>query len=367
MRGTLLATALTAVLALGGPPLAGAIEAGDKIWIHGYGNWAYGKTDGNAYLNGSDEGNYDRLEFSLSLAAEPAPRTSIHAQIFVEKEEEGSESSVDFAFAEYEFAPALRFRIGAVKQPFGIFTEVFDVGTLYPFTDLAQGIYGPAGFVAESYLGAGLTGRLDVGSGWQLLYDLYGGEMESALTTPWAEVGIEAADEASTDIQDLVGGRLVVTSPGQSVSCGVSAYSGTEDTESFGEESGDHRHTAYGAHVEYFAGPATLKTEYAGQQTEEYTSNAAYAEASWKLSPRWLVAARYDWAKTDLDENAGVDDGLLEHQDLGLAVNYFFSPNFVLKLAWHQVTGNRFTSLDDEDAEQDEKTSLVTFGTSFSF
>ena len=128
-----------------------------------------------------------------------------------------------------------------------------------------------------------------------------------------------------------------------------------------------HRHTAYGAHLEYFLGPAALRAEYAGQTTEEYTSNAAYAEASWRLAKHWLVAARYDWAKTKLDEDAGVDEDLLEHQDVGLAVNYFFSPNFVLKLAVHQVTGNRFTSVDDEDAEQDEKTTLVTFGTSFSF
>ena len=48
-------------------------------------------------------------------------------------------------------------------------------------------------------------------------------------------------------------------------------------------------------------------------------------------------------------------------------MNYFFSPNFVLKLAVHQVSGNRFTTVDDEDEEQDEKTTLVTFGTSFSF
>ena len=317
--------------------MAGAIETGDKVWIHGYGNWAYGKTDGNAYMNGNDEGNYDELEFSLSVAAEPVERTSIHAQIFIEKNEEGAEASVDFAFAEYAFDPALKFRIGAVKQPFGIWTEIFDVGTLYPFVNLAQGIYGPAGFVAESYLGLGFAGRLDVGGGWQMQYDLYGGEMESDLSTPWADEGGDEAGEASTDIQDLVGGRLNLTSPGQSVTGGISAYTGTEDTETFGEESESHRHTAYGAHLEYFVGPATLRAEYAGQDTEEYTSSAAYAEASWKLTKHWLVAARYDWAKTKLEEGADVDEDLLEHQDIGLAVNYFFSPNFVLKLAVHQV------------------------------
>jgi predicted porin len=367
MKKLLAITAVAALAALGAPQPAGAIEAGEKLWIHGYGNWAYGKTDGNAYMSGTDEGSFDKLEFSLSVAAEPAQRTSVHAQIFVEKNTEGSEASVDFAFAEYAFDPALKFRIGAVKQPFGIFTETFDVGTLYPFVSLAQGIYGPAGIVSESFLGAGFTGRFEAAGGWQLQYDLYGGDMEAALTTPWAEAETEGETEGGSDIQNLIGGRLNLTSPGQAVSCGISAYTGTEDTKAVGEESESNRHTAYGAHAEYFVGPVTLRAEYAGQHTDDYKSNAAYGEAAWRISSGWQVAARYDWSKTDLDASAEVDDELLKHQDLGLAVNYFFSPNFVLKLAWHQVTGNRFTSTDDEDAQQDRKTSLVTFGTSFSF
>jgi len=367
MRRAVAVTALAAALALGAPAGAGAIEAGEKIWIHGYGNWSYGVTNGNVYQSGTDEGNYDNLEFSLSVAAEPVERTSIHAQIFVEKDAEGSNASVDYAFAEYAFDPALKFRIGAVKQPFGIFTEIFDVGTVYPFVDLAQGIYGPAGFVSEHFLGAAFTGRLPFGSGWQLQYDLYGGDMESAYATPWEAAAEGEAGEASTDIQNMIGGRILLTTPDQSLTCGLSAYTGTEDTKTFGETDESHRHTAYGAQAEYFVGPATLRAEYAGQQTEIASSNAAYAEAAWRLTPNWQLAARYDWSKTSLDEDGGIDDNLLKHQDIGVAVDYFFSPNFVLKLAVHQVTGNRFANVDDEAATPKEKTTLVTFGTSFSF
>jgi len=360
----LTAAAALALTVASAPPASAA----GPVELHGYGNWAYGKTDGNTYLNGNDEGNYDELEFSLGVSATPAEKVGVHAQIFVEKSETGSEASVDFAFAEYTFDQALKFRIGAVKQPFGIFTEIFDVGTVYPFVSLAQGIYGPAGTVSESYLGAGLTGRLDVADGWGLQYDLYGGEMESAFTTPWGDEEADGGDEeASTDIQDMVGGRVALTTPDQALTCGLSAYTGKEDTETFGEESESHRHSAYGAQAEYLAGPAAVRAEFARVDAEGFSSNAAYAEASWRLGSRWLVAARYDWSRTDLDEDEGVEDALLEHDDVGLAVNYFFSPNFVLKLAWHQVTGNRFTSLDDEDAEQDDKTRLITVGTSFSF
>ena len=38
----------------------------------------------------------------------------------------------------------------------------------------------------------------------------------------------------------------------------------------------------------------------------------------------------------------------------------------IVKVAYHMVDGNRFTE-SDEGEEQDEKTSLITAGVSFSF
>jgi len=194
--------------------------------------------------------------------------------------------------------------------------------------------------------------------------------MESAYTAPWAEDeggGEGEEGEGATDIQDMIGGRIVLTTPSLGANCGISAYTGTEDTETFGEESENHRHTAYGAHVEWFQGPATVRAEYAHQDTEVSSADAAYAEASWRFTKNWLVAARYDWSESDPDGAEDVESALLEHQDIGLAVNYFFSPNMVLKFAYHMVDGNRFTSVDDEDEEQDEETNLYTAGVSFSF
>ena len=184
---TLLFGALAACAWVSASAPAGAVDFGSKLALHGYGNWSYGKTDGNNYVNGNDEGTWDTMEFSLGVTAEPAEKFTVHAQAFWEMGEEGTESSMDFAFAEYAVSPAFALRAGRVKQPFGIYTEIYDVGVLYPFNNLPQGIYGPSGFVAEGYMGVGATGALDLASSLRLQYDLYGGEMESALTTPWAE------------------------------------------------------------------------------------------------------------------------------------------------------------------------------------
>lgn len=65
----------------------------------------------------------------------------------------GDEIKLDFAFGEWAFSDALKFRMGKVKCPFGIYSEVFDVGTIRPFYALPQAIYGAPGIVTKSYFG----------------------------------------------------------------------------------------------------------------------------------------------------------------------------------------------------------------------
>jgi hypothetical protein len=48
----------------------------------------------------------------------------------------------DYGFAEWRFSDALRLHAGRMKHPFGIYSEIFDVGTLRPFYTLSQSVYG---------------------------------------------------------------------------------------------------------------------------------------------------------------------------------------------------------------------------------
>ena len=85
------------------------------------------------------------------------------------------------------------------------------------------------------------------------------------------------------------------------------------------------------------------------------------------------LAARYDWSDSALNEREEekVDDfasSLLEHQEVALGANWWFSPHFVLKATYYIVDGNRFAmSEDDDDDEVDTKTNTFIFGASFSF
>lgn len=52
-----------------------------KVQIHGYGGWAYGKTDENPYLVGTEEGDFEFAQFSLNLSANLYENLRISAQV----------------------------------------------------------------------------------------------------------------------------------------------------------------------------------------------------------------------------------------------------------------------------------------------
>src|SRR5262245_46553385 len=145
--------------------------------IHGFGSVVFGKTDGNAYSVGDEDGDYDHGELSMLVLAEPVDRLQVATNMSLEQSHEGFEPEVDYAFAQWTFSDRLKLRAGRVKQPFGIYTELFDVGTVRPFVTLPQGIYGPSGFVAEGFDGLAVTGRLATRGAWALDYDVYGGSI----------------------------------------------------------------------------------------------------------------------------------------------------------------------------------------------
>jgi hypothetical protein len=343
----------------------------DKVDIHGFGNWAYGRTDENTYLIGSESGEYDNILFALNISANPFKDLRLDAQMDWNQTDEGTEVELDYAFAEWRFSDTFRFRIGRIKQPFGIYTEIFDVGTLRPFFTLPQGIYGPAGIISESYQGLGFTGSLYGGKGWGIDYDLYGGEVDVEVEEESFEFFASGMEEEETegieDIQDTLGARLIISTPLSGLSFGVSGYTGKIE-----DISG--RHSAYGVHGEYLSEAWSVRGEYARHTDEdELRVDAFYVEVAYRFKEHWQAATRYDWSDTELE---GVDvsaaPSLLEHKDYAVGVNYWFNPNFVLKFSYHSVDGNRFALPESVDqailnGTLEERTNLFIFGANFSF
>lgn len=345
-----------------------SLQADEKSEIHGFGSWQYGDTDGNRYLSGEEDGNYEDFEFALAVAAHPYERLTIDAQLFWESEgEEEIESTVDYAFATWAFSDSLKFRIGVIKHPFGIYSEIFDVGTIRPFLHLPQGVYGPTGIAAESFNGAGVTGYL---FGGVFQYDLYGGGLRATDFQPWEALeGADPVEAEDRHIKNMLGGRVILTTPFSGLSAGLSAYTGKMEV----EEEEEKTATVYGAHVEYLTNALWFRAEAVHKkEAAAYSTNAAYAEVAYKLTPHWQAGTRYDWTEAEPEEELDEGESLLEHKDLAFAVNYWFTPAFVLKLEYHRVDGNRFAVPEDIAAAVaggglKTKTKLIQFGAQFSF
>jgi hypothetical protein len=94
-----------------------------------------------------------------------------------------------------------------------------------------------------------------------------------------------------------------------------------------------------------------------------------YVEAARFLNPYWQVAARYDRLQVTLpDVPTPPNPSFLKHREFALGVNYWFTPEFVLKSSYSFVSGNRFASLAVDDAALvAPKTRLLQVGAEFSF
>lgn len=356
--------------------------------IHGFGGWAYAETDGLSYGLGDSDGRYDNAEFALNVSAHPSDRLSLVAQVYFESNDDDAndekDAELDYVFAEWFVSDALKLRIGRVKHPFGIYGEVFDVGTLRPFYLLPQSIYGPNGFTAKAYNGAGITGRHTWSSDWGLQYDLYVGEIEGdfeipGLLTTVDELFAEPNVSLGFTVEDTIGARLNLLTPIDGLTVGVSAYSGDE-TVGIDIITPNTRDTYLG-HVEYLGDRWAARAEWGTlEHKDSFDQEGGYLEMSYKVTDHWELAVRgEDWEL----EYPGIDFStlppilprLMEHQDLGFGVSYWFSPSFVVRLNVHETDGNRFAFVDTPEevlaalttGELDDQTELIILGAQFSF
>ncbi|MEW6777165.1 MAG: hypothetical protein AB1405_12785 [Bdellovibrionota bacterium] len=365
--------ALSAVLLI--PGLSRAVDVTDKVQVHAFGSWFYGKTSANSFGTGTEEGDYDNLQFALNVSAEPSDRLSINGQIDWEHKggEEEIETELDFAFAQWEFAEWLKFRAGRLQQPFGIYTEIFDVGTLYPFSSPPFSVYGSVGIVTEGVDGAGFTGNHAWGD-WDVDYDIYFGQLHLEEVEPWAVLAGEAAvgdpiEAESEEIKNVIGGRFVIETPLiEGLRFGASAYTG-EGIEEGGEK---ERVWVAGPQIEYAFEPFGIRAEYYHKASDE-TVDAGYVEGDFRFYEDHIqLAGLFAWVETDSGVDVSLAPSVEEHKVYGIALNYWFNSHFVIKTAYRFVDGNRLAVPAEDNTPiatgmLEEQSHLAEAGVSFSF
>jgi hypothetical protein len=358
-----------------------ALYADDIVQIHGFGGWSYGKSSELTFFHADEEGNSKSAQFALNLSARPYERMSIVAQMNFDNARE--EVDLDYAFVEWQATEHIALRAGRVKHPLGLYGEVFDVGTVRPFQSLPGSIYGPIGFTAKAYNGVGLTGQLRAGS-WEFQYDAYAGQIDGdyAMTLPSSTVPDPNASpwrDTGFNYNDVIGGRLQVTTPVNGLVFGASGYSATDNfTTSTSSRKIDR--TVYLGSAEYAHGPLTLRAE-VGKGVSEKTHEHAgkYVEASYRIGQKWQVAGRWEALDVEVPAYAAAFAGpmatVLEHKERAIGVNYWFNPNFVVRTEYHTVDGNRFAHAATNrefysqlaSGKLVDTTNVIVLGAQFSF
>ncbi len=77
--------------------------------------------------------------------------------------------------------------------------------------------------------------------------------------------------------------------------------------------------------------------------------HATYTELAWKFYGGWQAAYRFDWTRIDFRDaalKAAIPSTAKKHVAYTFGLNYWFSPNLVVKTAYHYIEGNRFAHPD---------------------
>jgi hypothetical protein len=337
------------------------------VSLHGYGFWGFGYSNDNNYSVARKGGEYDNAGLALKTAASLSPSLTVQGQFELLEVDEKLSVELDHVFGELELHDRLVLLVGAVPLPFGHYTESFDDGTSRPFFILPQSIYGPSGFVSESYKGAGMKGQ--AGSGWTVFYDLYVGELVGKKREFFQQlpglIDTMAGNSDLVGLGDLFGGRVRIGAPVEGLSVGASSYTG--QSESVG------RVTAIGGQIEFADGPWLFRGEYLHVDDGDLrTVNGYYAEAAFLLGSDWQLAARLDRTQSDLKEAAESPSSLFRHREAAVGLNYRFNPRFVVKCSYHHVRGNQYAvpKLFEQGKTTiglEKQTHVVVLGTQFAF
>jgi len=67
------------------------VSALRPVNFSGFGGWGYGRTDGNNYALGTEQGDYQNFDFALNVSANPHEKLIVNAQAFWINSAEGLE------------------------------------------------------------------------------------------------------------------------------------------------------------------------------------------------------------------------------------------------------------------------------------
>lgn len=332
-----------ASVALAAAPAAQAIELGDRVDLHGFGNQDYITSTHNNYL-GSDKGTWDSNDFGAVLAVTLDSRTKFWTQL----EANSDRAHIDWAFIDFQWTNDLSLRAGQVKLPLGLSNEDIDVqfiraGVLRPMM-----YQGAAEFTDESFRGASARYSRSFGAGGFTL-DGYAGQL----------VDDNTSQDEGRKRDRLLGGRLIYAAPIDGLRFMASAYKSKERA-----ADGSNADKKLGiVSAEYVKDALDLKAEYgrsdrAGEKSTTYYAQAAYSVGAWK------PFVRYEYLNDDDDQKS---DPKHYQKSTVAGIGYRFANGVGLRIENHFNRGYALPAANDDVTRKDARNNWNLLAASISF
>lgn len=351
----LLGITVTLLLLLAGPALAD-----DKLEIHGFLTQAWGEasfvsgplTDALGSPTGverdlglDEDGTFDYRSLALQFRYSITDNDIMIVQLSHEAngispvDALREDVELDWAFYEHRFGAHTRVKVGRFPIPLGIYNEIRDVGTILPFYRPAFSVYSEGGFTSESIDGIGFSRTIAPDSSWNLDLDLYYGEFEYFETQ---------AGNVVPAVSEALGIQLWLNTPVSGLRFGYS-YQDREETGGIFRFPGTATDSEnWLASVEGVFSKWSVRGEYRTYEPFIPAGLAGPARVDLELVS-WYVELGINATEllqfyAQVEQQAVTNTNPLlvggsvdfdQRDDFGLAVNFAFSPQVVLKAEYH--------------------------------
>lgn len=357
-----------------------------KLSIHGFLTQAYATSNlsegglfsptvDELYLGIPEDGTFDYRAMALQFRYQMSPKDVFIVQLSSRSlgespiNDEEDDIELDWAFYQRQLGDHTAIKIGRVQIPFGIFNELRDVGTVLPFYRPPFVFYQEGNFTSETLDGLVFSHTFAPSSNWALEADVYLGEWDFFEVTPFVAAGGGQAFPAKAE--DAYGFQLWLNTPTPSLRFGFGGHhrdvtGGFEGVPGV-PGSGFRLPGETGSFDDWYVS-VDLDTEkfvFRGEYREFDTPGTTiffggdftlyYVQLGFHPTEKFRIYGQAEFGEAHHDAEEFIDPfGIPATQDIdvdlrqdyGVALNYLFAPNLVLKLEHHfDVEGELFAFL----------------------
>lgn len=339
----------------GGPSALGASWL-SKLRIFGFLTQAYATanffeggtnspTDDEQALGIPEDGTFDYRSLALQFRYEMTPKDVMVIQLssralgFSPTTDLEDEIELDWAFYEHRFTDHTRLKVGRVQIPIGIYNEIRDVGTVLPFYRPPFVFYREGAFTSETVDGLLIGHRFFPNSSWNLDFDVYFGEWDLVESDP--AVGVALART-----KDSYGFQTWLNTPIIGLRFGLGGNNRKTTGGLFRAEEETSELDEFYVSVDAAFDRVVFRAEYKEFEPSidfpafsvDVLIATYYAQLGFNITDSFQV-----WLQGEIATAEPTSASFLgsvnrnDREDYGIALDYLFSSNIVLKLEHHLV------------------------------